>query len=374
MKYCKKCVQPDTRPSVVFDKDGVCLACRFAEKHEDIDWKARRKELEEIAEYGKKHNVSGYDCIVAVSGGKDSTRQACYVRDELGLKPLLVTCTFPPEHVTERGAHNLSNLVSLGFDCIQLAPNPKIWKEFMLQSFLKYGNLYKPAEMALYASAPKVAIAYHIPVIFLGENEAIAFGSIDVGSTSGDANKMKYCHTMQGGDPQKIGLTTKKMTKQDIIPYIYPSDEEMEWAKMRIIFLGYYIKDFTRFKNAEFAVERGLELRNNPPEDFGDIYQFSALDDDFVAANQMLKYLKFGFGQVTDQVAEAIRLGMMTREEGVELVKKYDGKCSDKFVEIVYKYLGISKKRFWQVAESFRNKNIWEKDVTGKYRIKVPLE
>lgn len=374
MRYCKKCVQPDTRPSVVFDKDGVCLACRFAEKNKDIDWKARRKELEEIADFGRKSNVSGFDCIVAVSGGKDSTRQAFYVRDELGLKPLLVTCTFPPEHITERGARNLSNLVSLGFDCIQLAPNPKVWKEFMLQSFLKYGNLYKPAEMALYSSAPKVAIAYHIPVVFLGENDAIAFGAIDVGSTSGNANKMKYCHTLQGGNPKKIGLATKKMDDQDIIPYIYPSDEEMEWTKLKIIFLGYYIEDFTRFKNAEFAVKKGLELRKAPPEDFGDIYQFSALDDDFVAANQMFKYLKFGFGQVTDQVAEAIRLGMMTRQEGVELVKKYDGKCSDKFVEIVYKYLGISKKKFWQVVESFRNKNIWKEDANGKYIIKVPLE
>ncbi len=374
MKYCKSCVQPDTRPSVVFDKEGVCLACSFAEKHEQIDWKGRRKELEKIAEYGKANNVSGYDCIVAVSGGKDSTRQALYARDELGLKPLLVTCTFPPEHTTERGVHNLANLVSLGFDCVQLAPNPKVWKEFMLQSFLKYGNLYKPAEMALYASAPKVAIAYHIPVIFLGENEAIAFGAVDVGSTSGDANKMKYCHTLQGGDPRKIGLVNKKMSEKDILPYVYPSDEEMEWAKLKIVFLGYYIKDFTRFKNAEFAVERGLELRKDPPEDFGDLYQFSALDDDFVAANQMLKYLKFGFGQVTDQVSEAIRLGMMTREEAVKLVNEFDGKCADRFIKIVCDYLEISKKKFWEVAESYRNKDIWEKDKKGNYKIKIPLK
>lgn len=372
MRYCKKCVQPDTRPHVVFDKQGVCLACRLAEQHEKIDWEKRRKELEEIAVYGRKHNVSGYDCIVAVSGGKDSTRQAMYVRDELGLKPLLVTCTFPPEHVTERGCRNLANLISLGFDCMQLAPDPKVWKTMMLESFIKYGNLYKPAEMALNASVPKVAIAYHIPVCFFGENDAMAFGTTDTG-TGGSANKMKYSHTLSGGDPRTSKLTTKAMTDQDLIPYQYPSDEELEWGKLKIVYLGYYIKDFTRFKNAEFAVQHGLELRNDPPEDFGDIYQFSALDDDHVAVNQMLKYVKFGFGQVTDQVSEAVRLKMMTREEGIALVKKYDGKAADRFVEKLCDYLQISKKKFWGIAESYRNKDIWEKDKHGRFSLKVSL-
>ncbi|MEK7124181.1 MAG: N-acetyl sugar amidotransferase [Patescibacteria group bacterium] len=370
MKYCKKCVQPDTRPNVVFNRDGVCLACSLAKKHNKIDWSARRRELEKIAEYSKKNNVSKYDCIVGVSGGKDSTRQSLYVRDELGLKPLLVSCNYPPEQLTERGAHNLSNLVSLGFDCIQVAPDPKVWKKLMLQGFLKYANWCKSTEMALYASAPKVAIAYHIPVIFLGENDAMAFGTNDTG-TGGSANAMKYCNTLKGGDPEANSLVTKEMKKQDLFWYKYPTDEEMEWAKLRVVFLGYYIKDFTRFKNAEFAVERGLEIRHDKPEDIGDIYGFSALDDDFVIVNQMLKYVKLGFGQVTDQISEAIRLGMMTRKEGINLVKKYDGKCADNFIEKFCKYLGITKKKFWQVTESYRNKNIWEKDGKGDFKIKV---
>ncbi len=373
MKYCKECVQPDTRPGIKFDSKGVCLACSFVKESETIDWDARRLELEKITEYGKRHNVSGYDCIVGVSGGKDSTRQSIFVRDELGLKPLLVSCQYPPEQLTKRGAHNISNLISLGFDCITMAPNPKVWKKLMLQGFLKYGNWCKSTEMALYASAPKVAIAYHIPLIFLGENPAIALGDTGVGSVTGDANKMKYYHTLQGGDPRKNNLVTKEMKEQDLILYKYPLDDEMEWAKLKIVYLGYYIKDFTRFKNAEFATARGLQVRTDTPEDIGDIYGFGALDDDYVVVNQMLKYLKFGFGQVTDQTAEAVRLKMMTRDEAIKLVKKHDGRCADRFVKGFCNYIGISEKKFWQVAQSYRNKDIWQKDKKGQWALKSEL-
>lgn len=372
MRYCKKCVQPDTRPGIRFDAEGVCPACRFAQEFPVVDWDVRRREIEEIADWARKRNVSGYDCIIGVSGGKDSTRQSIYVRDELGLKPLLVSCTYPPEQQTERGAHNLANLISLGFDCISVSPDPKTWRVLMRQGFLKFGNWCKSTEMALYASAPKIAIEYHIPLIFLGENPATSLGDLDIGSTTGDANKMKYCHTLEGGNPGP--LLTKETKEKDIYWYHYPSDEEMDWADLKIVFLGYYIRDFTRFKNAEFSVARGLMIRDDPPEDIGDNYGFEALDDDFVVVNQMLKYFKFGFGKVTDQASEAIRLGMMTRDEAIELVKKYDGKCAVRFIKRFCDYLQITEEEFWRTAESFRNKEIWEKDANGKYRLKVALE
>ncbi len=372
MRYCKRCVQPDTRPGIIFDNEGICPACRFAEQTESIDWQGRRQELEKIAEYGRQHNVSGYDCIVGVSGGKDSTRQAIYVKDELRLKPLLVCCTYPPEQLTERGASNISNLISLGFDCITVSPNPVVWKILMRQGFLKFGNWCKSTEMALYASCPKVAIAYHIPIIFLGENTAITLGDRLTGSVTGDASRMKHGHTIEGGNPDR--LLVKEITEQDIHFYRYPNDIEMELGKLRVIFLGYYIKDFNKFRNAEFSIAHGLEIRHEPPEDMGDILGTTALDDDFVIVNQMFKELKFGFGQVTDQVCEAIRLGRMTREEAIENVKKYDGKCADKYIKRFCEYLEIDEEEFWSVADRYRNRDIWEKDGNGEWRIKVPFD
>src|SRR5512140_2383078 len=136
MRYCKKCVQPDTRPGIKFNEEGICAACLYTKAPDEIDWAARRKELDKIVDFAKQRNVSGYDCIIGVSGGKDSMCQAFYVRDELKLKPLLVSCTYPPEQQTERGAHNLANLVSHGFDCISVSPNPQVWKTLMREGFL----------------------------------------------------------------------------------------------------------------------------------------------------------------------------------------------------------------------------------------------
>lgn len=370
MKYCARCVQPDTRPGIRFDEDGICPACRIAEEMKTVDWSERRQQLEKIVRFGKSHNVSGYDCIIGVSGGKDSVRESIYVRDELRMKPLLVSCTYPPEQLTERGAYNFANLISMGFDCLSVGPDPQIWKELIRQGFFRYGNWAKSAEVALYVSAPRVAISYHIPLIFLGESPAITLGDLEVGSVTGDATKMKNMNTLRDG---VNGLLEKWMRENNLYWYRYPSDEEMLRSELQIVWLQYYIKNFSRFKNAEFAIKLGLKIRDDSPEDIGDNYGFEALDEDFVIVNQMLKYLKYGFGKVTDQVSEAVRLGMMTRAQAIELVRKYDGKCSNQYIEKFCQYIDITKKKFWKVAESFRNRNIWEKNLHKEWQLKEPF-
>ncbi|MBI4120096.1 MAG: N-acetyl sugar amidotransferase [Parcubacteria group bacterium] len=367
MRVCKRCIQPDTRPGIQFDAEGICPPCRFAAEHEKIDWKKRRRELEKLADFGRKRSVSGYDCIVSVSGGKDSTRQAMYVRDELGLKPLLVSCVYPPEHVTERGVHNLANLIELGFDCITATPSPDVWKKMVYTGFYKHGNLLKSCEMALYITAPKVAIAYHIPLICLGENPAITIGALEVRSISGNANRMKHSNTLAGG-PESV--KTEDMTEHDLYWYRYPSDEEMAWAGMKIFYLGYYVKDFNKFKNAEFSIAHGLEVRRDSPENTGNYYDFESLDNDFMLVNQMLKYFKYGFGRTTDQLSEAIRLGLASREKAIAIARRYDGNCSDKYIKRFCDYIGITMKEFWRVADSYRNRKIWEKDKRGRWQIR----
>ena len=126
--------------------------------------------------------------------------------------------------------------------------------------------------------------------------------------------------------------------------------------------MGYYIKDWYGFKNAELAIKQGLEVRSAKPNEIGDLWGFSALDDDFTMVNQHLKYLKFGFGRVTDQVCEAIHQGMLTREDAVKLVKKYDGKCSEKYIKLFCKYLEITEQAFWtNVDKNVVNKKLFKK-------------
>ncbi len=371
MKYCKSCVQPDTRPGIQFNEEGICPACQYMDKAQDIDWEERNKELQRIVEFGKSQNVSGYDCIIGVSGGKDSTRLSMYVRDELGMKPLLVSCMFPPEQQSECGAHNLGNLISLGFDTIAVGPAPETWKKLMRQGFLKYGNHCKSTEMALYACLPRAAIAYHIPLIFLGENPAIQLGDLGVGSMTWDGNKMKYSNTIASGPDD---LILPGMTEQDIIWYRYPSDEEMVMAKIQIVYLGYFWKNFTKPDNAAFAMSHGLDIRDEIPENMGALYPFEALDEDFVFVNQMMKYIKLGFGKMTDDVSEQVRFDYMPREKALDLVKRYDGNCAGEYIKKYCHYLGITEEKFWQVAEKFRNQSIWEKDANGEWELKAPLE
>ena len=373
MKYCKRCINSDTRPNIQFDEDGVCPVCRHFDQRRQgaIDWQARRKELEEIGRWGRENSKCGYDCIVAVSGGKDSTRQAFYVRDELKLKPLLVSSVYPPEQLVDRGAYNMSNMVAHGFDHISISLNPQVWKKMMRQAFFKYSNWCKSTELALYAIPIHTAIAYKIPLVFLGENPAYTIGESH-GSTDGDASRMKYCNTLAGGRPDH--LVTEDIDAKEMYFYTYPPDDDMEYAKIRIAYLGYFIEDFTAFKNAEFAIAHGLKIRKELPEEIGDITRSQSLDEDFYMVNQMMKYVKLGFGQVTDKVCEAINLGIMDRETGIDLAKKYDGKCHHRYVEKFCKYLEISEDEFWEVVESCRDHNIWERDENGHWKLKLEMK
>lgn len=372
VRLCKRCVNPSTRPNMSFDAEGICPVCRFeeAKKRGTIDWAARREEIAQIAQWGRDHTKSSYDCIVTVSGGKDSTRQALFARDELKMNPLLVSCVYPPEQLHERGAQNLANLISLGFDTLSIGLDPQVWKTLMRQGFFKYGNWARSTEMALYAIPIHAAIAYKIPLIFYGENPALTIGE-QHGRLDGDASRLKLGNTIQGGPTQ---LLPEGITPFDTHFYFYPPDDDMAYAKLRLVYLGYYIPDWSGHHNAQFAIERGLVTRAEPPLATGDLWGFTGLDEDFRLVNQMLKYIKFGFGHVTDQVVEAINSGMMTREEGLEVVKQYDGKCDESYIAAFCRYLGIDEAEFWRVAEGYRQPDVWRKDAAGRWQLNLAQE
>jgi N-acetyl sugar amidotransferase len=367
IKICSKCVNPSTRPNVLFDND-ICGVCKLhqLDLEGSINWKKRKSEIDKISEWGRKHCNNSYDCIVTVSGGKDSTRQAFFVRDELGLNPLLVSAVYPPEQLHDRGADNLSNLISHGFDCISVGLNPIISKALMKESLLRYSNIFTASEMALYAIPIHAAIAYHIPLIFLGENPAHTIGEKH-GKLDGDASQMRNSNTLMGGRADVfLGVD---VSQQDLHFYNYPSEEDVKAAKLRLVYLGYYIKDWSGWNNGEFSKARGLKVRTDTPENTGDLWGVSALDEEFRLVNQQIKFAKFGFGHVTDQVMERIHAGAMTREEGMDLVKKYDGKCHPKYVEKLCNYLDITTNEFWNIVEKSRNRNIWKKNKFGEWTL-----
>lgn len=370
IKLCKKCVNPSTRPNVYFNEDGICGVCLAYEENKlgITDWQTRDQEIKEIIKWGKDNTRSNYDCIVTVSGGKDSTRQAFYARDELGMNPLLVSAVYPPEELHERGAVNLSNLISHGFDAISIGLNPKIFKKLMLQCLEKYTNLFNASEMALYAIPIHAAIAYQIPLIFLGENPALTIGEKH-GRLDGDASEMRKSNTLLGGDANI--LESSEINKNDLHFYNYPPEQDVNHANLRIVYLGYYIRDWSGWNNGLFSLAKGLTKRTEPPEHTGDLWGISALDEEFRIVNQYIKYLKFGFGHVTDQVMERIHAGEMTREEGLKLVKKFDGKCHTSYIKKLCKYLGITSDEFRRIIDKARNRNIWDKNNKGQWILKI---
>ncbi len=371
MKLCKNCVNPDTRPNIFFDAEGLCPVCQNERTKVAVDWEQRRREIREIADWGRANCRGAYDCMVTVSGGKDSMRQAFFARDELGLNPLLVSSVYPPEQMAERGADNLSNLIAHGFDTLTVGINPQAWKRVMKRCFARYTNICKHTDMALYSIPIHVAIAYQIPLVFLGENPVHTIGERH-GRSDGDASRMKQSNTVGGGDVS--GLLANDISPHDVHFFKYPSDDHMDRANLRIQYLGYYIEDWAGYTNGIWAQSKGLKPREGGPEKNGDLWGFTGVDDDFRLVNQYLKFLKLGFGHVNDQCIESIhaKIGApnkMTRAEAIELMKKYDGICDASYVSAFCAYLGIPESEFWSAAERMRNPDIWQAGPNGKWEL-----
>lgn len=302
-----------------------------------------------------------HDCIIGVSGGKDSTRQALWVRDNLGFNPLLVSTAYPPRQATDRGVDNVANLINLDFDILISSPNPDTWRQMMRASFFEYANWAKSTELALFSSVPRIAIDLGIPLILWGENPALQLGDLGTMGRDGmDGNHLRYMNTLGGGSNE--WLKRLGFSEPELIPYTYPSEEEFVANDVTILFLGWALGDWSLLNNGIYAGLVGLRSREEKPEFSGDPFGVSSLDEDWVAVNQMIKYYKFGFGRATEYVNELIRSGDLGREEAVSFVESYDGVCDDSYVESFCDFIGISIQEFWTSVRRSMNRELftWE--------------
>jgi N-acetyl sugar amidotransferase len=367
MRYCKRCLQPDTRPNSNFTADGICPACDYFSRLQFVDWQERYEILSDLiaAHKIRKRSKHQFDCMIGVSGGKDSLRQALWVRDKLGLKPLLACLSYPPEQVTERGTNNLSNLINHGFDVIVSAPAPETWRKLMSLAFEKFTNFGRATELALFSFVPQLAIRYDIPLILWGENPGLQLGDLKtLGRTGYDGNSLRYMNTLSGGALEWIREAGFEL--KDLIPYQYPTPDDFDRYGLQIVYLGWFLGDWSLVNNGMCAATFGLEIREDTVTNTGDLYGVTSLDEDWVTLNQMIKYYKFGFGRVTDYVNEEIRLGRMTRAEAIELVEQYDDACSDNYIEAFCNYIGLSIKQFWDKVHTAVNRQLFDIQPDGR--------
>ena len=359
MRVCKQCIQPDTRPGIFFNENGICGACIWEDEKRKIDWDLREKELQEIANWAKATTTSNYDCAIGVSGGKDSTLQAITARDKLGLKPLLVNSE--PAGITDIGKHNIENLKQLGFDVLVLRPNPKIMKKLIKRDFYKYLNPVKITEYSLYSSTYIIAEKFDIPLIIQGENPGLTLGTRLTGvGTDSNALKANELQTLSSG--WKEYLEVEGVEERDLYLFHYDR-EKLEKKNTKGIWLQYFLKNWSQNYNAEFSKKYGFKMR---PKDFdystiGTYVPYAQLDTDLTQVNQLLKCIKFGFGQCLDFACYDLREKRISRKEAIKLVKMYDGKCANEYIQKFCNFIGISIEEFWNVANQFRGP-MWKKD------------
>tara|TARA_B100001093_G_scaffold52260_1_gene44337 strand:+ start:24036 stop:25220 length:1185 start_codon:yes stop_codon:yes gene_type:complete len=365
MKYCKKCVTPDTRPDLEFNKEGICSACQMASKKLNINWEERKKNLESILNSHRRTDDHVYDCIVPVSGGKDSIYQTYMAKNVFNMNPLCITWRSLAR--TNRGQENLNALRSLGVDHIDFTSNPSGINKITRLAFEEFGDCSLVDHLAIYNLIPNLALRLNIPLIIWGENPYMEYGG---DKERADQNKqsnkiVRENHILKG--KATLDWVSKHISRREINSFVSPDEQELDLIDYEPIYLGFYIP-WDAKKNKEIAIQNGFKPREKGP--IMGIYDYADLDCINIVIHHYFKWLKFGFNRITDNASNEIRKGRMTREEAIEMVKKFDGfKPPVEYIKAFCSQIRISEKFFWEIGEKFRNKKIWKKNEKQEWYI-----
>ena len=365
LTYCRRCVMPDTKPDLLLDGEGVCNACRNYENRAIVDWDARARELEAVFARYRRKDGGNWDCIVPVSGGKDSTFQVVQVL-RLGMNPLCVTATTCD--LTEIGRRNIDNIKRLGVDHIEMSPNPLVRAKLNRIGLTKVGDISWPEHVGIFTIPVRAAVQFKVPLIIWGENSQNEYGGPAAAAESNILNR-RWLEEFGG----LLGLRVSDLVgldglrEKDLIPYTYPTDEELAGVGVTGLFLGYYLP-WDGFANAMIAQAYGF---STPPNvTLGSMVNYENLDNHQVAIHEYFKFLKFGFGRATDHACLHIRRGRLSREMGLEIVRRLDGlfpwEYLGKRLDDTLRPLGMDVPEFIDICDRFTNKKIFLRDKSGK--------
>lgn len=367
IKYCSNCLFPETKPDLSFNEEGVCSACTAAElKNKGIDWEERAKQFHEIVDhYRLPKGKTGWDCIVPVSGGKDSTYQAYFMKEVCGLNPLCVC--FETTSITPLGQKNLDNLSKMGIDVIYFKKNYNAYKKMVIEGFKRLGDEMWPNHIGIFTIPVMVAVKFNIPLIIWGENPQKEYGSPSLDSVQSRILNRRWLEEFGGllGNRIQDMVGVDGLTEKELSPYFYPSDEEINRVGVTGVFLGSYFFWDAR-KQLEIVKMHGFSVKEDGPIE-GTYTNYENLDESMHGLHDYLKYVKYGFGRATDHVGIDIRNKRMTREEGLELVKTYDGKYPYYGVNNFVEYSGMSKEEIDAIIDSFTNPILFKQADNGKF-------
>ena len=349
---------PETKPDLTFDEEGVCAACRNYENRVEIDWSQRWSEYLEILERYRRPDGSNYDCIVPVSGGKDSHYQVIKLL-EAGANPLCVTAS--TDDLADIGRRNIENIKKLGVDCIEVSINPRVRHQMNRIGLEQVGDISWPEHVAIFTIPVRIAVQHNVPLIVWGENSQDEYG----GPAAAAKNNVLTRRWLEefGG---LLGLRVTDLVgeegieKRHLIQFTYPNDEDLSRVGVTGIFLGYYVP-WDGFNNAEIAKEHGFEAYPEPCE--GSLVDYENLDNHQTRVHDYFKFLKFGYARATDQACLHVRRGRMDREEAIRTMQERDGKFPwtylGKPLEDILKEIDMTVDQFVRICDRFTNKKLF---------------
>jgi N-acetyl sugar amidotransferase len=389
--FCKRCLMSNQRPSsypefkhtknritptLKIDAEGVCDACRWNEwkRSQRVDWEDREKQLLALLDKHRRTD-GGYDCVCPGSGGKDSIYAAHVLRYKYGMNPL--TVTWPPILYTDIGLRNFRNWLEIGgFDNISFKPNGRVHR---LLTRLAIENLLHPFQSFIIGQknlAPKLAAKFDIPLIFYGENEAEYGNPIgDNMSSLRDKSYFTYQHLDEmflGGVPIKELLERNDVTLTDLKTYLPISADELADKQLEVHYLGYYLP-WTPQETYYYSVEN-CGFQANPSRTEGTYSKYNSLDDKIDGFHYYTTYIKFGLGRATYDASQEIRNRHLTRDDGIALVKRFDGEFPHRYFAEVMEHIEMEPERFVELCDQFRSPHLWKRE-GGDWKLRhVPWE
>ncbi len=356
MKYCQRCVMPISAVASSFNEKQICSACEYHDVYESLSteqWSDRKKIFEKILNENKTN--SNYDCIIPVSGGKDSYFQAHKIIKEFNLKPLLVT--YDGNNYLEEGIYNRDRMRKL-FDADHIVFGPSIKSLIKLNKhcFKIMGDMNWHAHCGIFTYPFQIAEKFEIPLLIWGETFWDISGMYDVNDMVEFTNRMRVEHNLRGYEWNDL-LKNSELEEKDMLWAKFPSDETIRNKGIRGLALGNYFK-WDPNKHTKMIIEKYNWKSKKIP--FERTYRkMSNLDDRYEnGAHDLLKFIKFGYGRASDHASKDIRTKYMSREDGIEMVKKYDHVISSD-LNYWLEYVGMNESEFWEIADTFRDPKVW---------------
>lgn len=361
--YCKKCLYPSTKPDLWF-KDGVCGACHSFASRSTYDWTTGPEVFKDLILQNKRN--PDYDCIVPVSGGKDSTYQVWKVLQQ-GFNPLCITA--PTDQLTPLGRRNIENLKSLGCDYIEFSVKRDVRRRINRHAFFTVGDIQWPEHLLIYTIPVRASVLFEIPIIVWGECPQREYGA----GRPEDANLKYFDRRVLEEYGSLNGLRVTDLTlidgvsERDLHLYRYPDADKVESLGVKGIYLDNYFP-WNGISNSVVAQSLGFEV--SPKNILGSIANYENLDNFVHGIHDYQKYLKFGFSRATDVACNLIRRNLLSRDDAAIIVSQHDGAFPssylDKPLESILAEYDITLSEFYQVCDDYTNYDLFRTDSSGE--------